>query len=256
MLRWSHSSCPAGRGSSAATASSPHVTLRSLAGLAVWRRDSDRGSRHGALVYPALLAIALGFKESAAILPFQMALVAWGWPGPRPRGMLFGVVAAFAVLGLYFVFRSMLFSSMFETYIGTASRTGSMIDRLSAMLQTIPAWWDGFAHARPRHGAVHVAALAAALLAAAAFCRGGALRLAIALLAASGGLAAATFYHLGGMAPTGEGGRLLYGPIAWLALALGVLLLHAPGARLPLRVARALAVLAIVAGAGLLHVMR
>src|SRR5438552_13536003 len=97
------------------------VTLCSLAAIAVWMRDSDRGTRHGALAYPALLAIALGFKESAAILPFQMALVAWAWPGPRPRRMWLGVAAGFALLVLYFLFRAMLFSSVLETYVGTAS---------------------------------------------------------------------------------------------------------------------------------------
>src|SRR5438309_348125 len=67
------------------------VTLCSFAAIAVWVRDSERGTRHGALAYPVLLAIALGFKESAAIFPIQMALVAWAWPGPRPRGLWLGV---------------------------------------------------------------------------------------------------------------------------------------------------------------------
>src|SRR5579859_3427995 len=64
------------------------VTLCSLAALAVWVRDAERGTRHGLVAYPALLLVAFGFKESAAILPLQVGLVALAWPGARPRGMV------------------------------------------------------------------------------------------------------------------------------------------------------------------------
>jgi hypothetical protein len=47
-------------------------------------------------------------------------------------------------------------------------------------------------------------------------------RLALALFGASAGLTVATLLNLGDMSGTGEGGRLTYSPVAWLALALGV----------------------------------
>ncbi|MEM7054264.1 MAG: hypothetical protein AAF446_06910, partial [Pseudomonadota bacterium] len=47
-------------------------------------------------------------------------------------------------------------------------------------------------------------------------------RLGLALLLCSGGLVLATFINLGSLPDHGESGRLLYGPIAWLALAIGV----------------------------------
>ena len=48
--------------------------------------------------------------------------------------------------------------------------------------------------------------------------------MALALLAGSGGLAVATLLNLGMMSSNGEGGRLTYGPVAWLALAVGVIM--------------------------------
>ena len=231
------------------------VTLCSLAPLALWIRDTGRGTRHGAVAYPLLLLVALGFKESAAILPFQAALAALAWPGARPRGMWPAVGAGFALLVFYFVFRALLFPSVLESYIGTGSPTGSIVDRSVTVLRTIPAWWAGLSQWRPRHGAAHLVALSVAIAASAAFARGAALRLGLALAAASGGLAAATLYHLGGMAPSGEGGRLLYGPLAWLMLAFGVLLADAERAKLALRATAAVALAAIVAGAAVLHVI-
>ena len=46
--------------------------------------------------------------------------------------------------------------------------------------------------------------------------------MAAALLCAAGGLVAATLVATGGMTASGEGGRLTYTPVAWLALAIGV----------------------------------
>jgi hypothetical protein len=69
----------------------------------------------------------------------------------------------------------------------------------------------------------------AALALAATSAKGSARTLAAALVIASAGLAAATLLNLGGLDASGEGGRLAYGPVAWLALALGVALSR-PGA--------------------------
>jgi len=230
------------------------VTLCSLAAVAIWMRDAQRGTRHGIVAYPALLLLALGFKESAAVVPLQIALVAAAWPGPRPRGMIAAVVAGFVLLALYFVYRAMQFPNAFETYLGTGGSPASMTDRIEHALRTIPPWWNGLSRWRPSHGEMYVGALAVALLAGVALARGAALRLALALSAAGAGLAAAMLYHLGGMTPNGEGGRLMYGPLAWTALALGILL-AAPHSRDRRRALAAIAAISIVAGAALLHVM-
>ena len=231
------------------------VTLCSLAALAVWARDAERGTRHGLVAYPALLLVAFGFKESAAILPLQVALVAAAWPGVRPRAMGTAVAAGFAMLALYFVYRALLFPTALETYIGTGEQGGSMVDRVDHALQTLPAWWRGFGEWRPRHADVYGALLVLAFAMALAAGRGAALRLGLALAAASAGLAAATLYHLGGMTPDGEGGRLIYGPMAWLMLSFGVLAAGAWRSPRLAGVAAVAALVAIASGAAVLHVI-
>ena len=230
------------------------VTLCSLAALAIWMRDAQHGTRRGLVAYPALLLVGLGFKESAAVMPLQMALVAAAWPPPRPRKMTTAVIAGFVLLGLYFVYRAMQFPNAFETYLGTGGQPASMTGRIEQALRTVPEWWNALAQWRPRHGDMYIGALAVALAAGIALARGLSLRLAIALAAAGAGLAAATLYHLGGMMPNGEGGRLMYGPLAWIALSLGVLL-AAPAGRNRRRALAAIAAISIVAGAALLHVI-
>jgi hypothetical protein len=230
------------------------VTLCSLAALAIWTRDAQRGTRHGLVAYPALLLVALGFKESAAILPLQVALVALAWPGARPRALWPAIGVGLALLALYFVFRAWLFPNVLETYIGRGAQGASVFDRLDHALRTLPAWWAGFSEWRPRHAAAYGALLAIAFAIALAASRGAALRLGVALAGASAGLAAATLYHLGGMASNGEGGRLVYGPMAWLLLAFGVLLAGAWRSPRIARVAAAVAVLSLASGAAVLHV--
>lgn len=230
------------------------VALCSLAAIAVWIRDDRRGTRHGAWAYPLLLVVALGFKESAAVVPLQMALLALAWPSPRPRGMLFAVAAGFGVMALYFTFRAYLFGAIFETYFAAGQLRSGPIERVWGALQSLPAWWGGLAHARPSHATLYVLASAAALVAALAASRGAGLRLALASLASSAGMLAATLYSLGGFASSGEGGRLLYGPASWLALGMGLLLVRAPGASsIAWKAAGALALLAALAGGAILQ---
>src|SRR5439155_1271794 len=83
------------------------VTLCSLGAIALWIRDDERATRHGVWAYPLLLVVALGFKESAAILPLQMAVLAWGWPTPRRRTLLAAVIAGFAIFIAYFAWRAL-----------------------------------------------------------------------------------------------------------------------------------------------------
>jgi hypothetical protein len=87
---------------------------------------------------------------------------------------------------------------------------------------SLPPWWSALTHATPRVASLYVPlAMVASVVLVASVSRSTA-RLTVALLAASGGLVVATFLNLGSMGDTGEGGRLAYTPIAWLALALGV----------------------------------
>jgi hypothetical protein len=230
------------------------VTLCSLAAVAVWLRDDDLGTRHGVWAYPLLLVVALGFKESAAVIPLQMGLLALAWPSPRPRGMAFAVASGFGLMVLYFTFRMYLFGTMFETYLGAGEMRVGPLERVWSALQSLPAWWSGLARARPSHAALYVAASAATLIVALASSRGAGFRVALASLASSAGMLVATLYSLGGFAPNGEGGRLLYGPAAWLALGIGLLLLRTAGTpAIAWRGAFALGLLAAVAGGAILQ---
>jgi hypothetical protein len=231
------------------------VALCSLAAIAAWIRDDREGTSHGVWAYPLLLVVALGFKESAAVLPLQMALLALAWPSPRPRGMAFAAAAGLGVMVLYFAFRMYLFGSFFETYLGAPGQTWiGAIERVRAGVHSLPGWWSALAHARPSHAALYPAALAVGLVVALASTRSAGLRLALAAIASSAGMVAATLHSLGNFASNGEGGRLLYGPVAWLALGLGLLLVRAAGERsIAWKVACGLALLAALAGAGILQ---
>lgn len=230
------------------------VTLCSLAALAVWLRD-DRGStRHGVWAYPLLLLVALGFKESAAVLPLQMALVAIAWPAPRPRGIAFAVAAGAGMLVLYFAFRVYLFGAVFETYFAAGGSGSGVVDRAWGALQTLPSWWAGLTQGRPGRARLYVVAVVAGLVVALLRSRGAQLRLALAMLAAAAGMLAATLHSLGGFSSTGEGGRLLYGPVAWMALGVGLLLARPQGERATAaRAAAVLLLLGTLAGAALLQ---
>ena len=232
------------------------VTLCSLGAIAVWIRDEEHGTRHAVWAYPLLAAVALAFKESAAILPLQMAVLAWGWPtASRRRSHIVAVIAGFAVLAAYFAWRGQLFGAMFGTYLGTGEAQANVLDRVSTAAASLPLWWAAVASLRPSHGIVYLATGAAALVVALAASRGPQLRLAASLAAASGGLLAATLFHLGGLQSSGEGGRLLYGPFAWLALAIGIAIARNPaGSAIARRAATALVAFAAITGAALLHV--
>ena len=67
--------------------SDPCVTLLTLAGFFLWAAapNGNKERRSKAWVgLPLLLVPALGFKESAAVLPLQLLVIALGWP-QRPR---------------------------------------------------------------------------------------------------------------------------------------------------------------------------
>jgi hypothetical protein len=100
--------------------------------------------------------------------------------------------------------------------------------RLTQSLLSMGPWWQALVGGASGMAVAYLLALplALALLGVAATRRQW--LLALALLAASGGMALATILNLGAFLAHGEGGRLSYGPIAWAALAFGVLALRAP----------------------------
>jgi len=196
------------------------IVLISLLAVYVWA--SDRSAASTVFALPALLVLALGFKESAAVLPLQMALVAWAWPSPR-RSQLVAIAATFAIVAAWFFLRAHLFGSLWHVYAPPGGDENATLWTLDQGLRSIPAWWN--AQAAPHAGiaALYAIVLGTAVLAAFACARGPRARLAAALVAASAGLLLATLLNIG-LHASGEGGRNFYAPFAWLALALGVAL--------------------------------
>ena len=196
------------------------VTLLTLAGFLVWARAEQSWVR--AVALPLCLVPALGFKESAAVFPLQMSLMAFAWPSRLSRGRIVGVASCFVVAGLYFGLRAHFFGDPWQVYPPTDA--DSPPERLWHAVRSIAPWWQGLTAQTPRIATVYAALTAGALVFAAGAARGAHGRLALALACASGGLAVATLLNLGSMGSLGEGGRLTYTSVAWLALALGVAL--------------------------------
>ena len=196
------------------------VTLFTLAGLWLWASPST-GTRTS-LGLPLLLLPALGFKESAAVLPLQMLVIALAWPRRLTRGQMVAIAAAFLAVAAFLGFRTHLFGSAWHVY--PAGDAPGPAARLWQGIRSLDPWWAGLARATPAMAIAYPLACVATLATAAATAAGAARKLAAALMIASGALAAATLANLGGLDPSGEGGRLAYGPVAWLALALGVAL--------------------------------
>ncbi len=84
------------------------VTLLTLAGVYAWASSPTSAMR--AAVLPLLLALALGFKESAVVFPLQMTLVALAWPTRLSRAQILAVVACFILVALSFSFWAHIFS--------------------------------------------------------------------------------------------------------------------------------------------------
>jgi hypothetical protein len=194
------------------------VALLTLAGLYAW--TTARTPAAQALVLPLLLVPALGFKEAAAVMPFQMTLVALAWPQRPSRARIVAIVLAFALIGAFLALRAALFGSFWQVYGYGAG--DPLLGRFLAALTSIAPWWSGLTRTAPVAGIVYPAVVAAAVAFIALAASGPAARLALALFGAAAGIVAATLLNLGSMHDSGEGGRLTYGATAWLALALGV----------------------------------
>ena len=195
-----------------------YVTLLTLAGVYVWASSPTSAIRAAAL--PVLFTLALGFKESAAVFALQMMLVALVWPVRLSRAQIFAVAACVILVALFLVLRAHFFGDFWRVY--TRPDTEPRVDALWPDAGSIEDWWKSLTQSTPRGAIAYLGLLGSACVLVAIHVRSAQRRLAAALLCASGGLVVATLLATGGMSASGEGGRLAYTPVAWLALAIGV----------------------------------
>lgn len=202
------------------------VTLFSLAGVWLWLGKPGSDARWSAWALPVLLVPALGFKESAVIVPLQVLCLAAVWPGrigiQRQAAWIVAVVLAVFFLAI----RAWLFGDPTEVYAG-ARPDGEM-------LASVPVWFVALFSGNPVLARLWLIGVSASIALALILCRGQALRFSLALMAAGAGLALATLLNLGGLEAGGEGGRLSYGPLAWLMTGIGLGLSAAMPRALPL----------------------
>lgn len=194
------------------------VTLFTLAGMVAWSSSSTSPVR--AALLPVFLVLALGFKESAAVFPLQMTLVALAWPRRLSRAQILAVVACLALIALFFALRAHFFGDFWRVY--TRGGKVPQLDELWLSAASFAGWWKGLTRNTPGSATAYLAIVACSGVLVAAASRAAQRRLAAAILCAFAGLVVATLLSTGPMAETGEGGRLGYTPIAWLALAVGV----------------------------------
>jgi hypothetical protein len=213
----------------AAARSDASVTLLSLAGVALWvGRD---GYRPVTWALPALLVAALMFKESAAVLPLQVSLLWLAAPSLRTPARSRALLVCFGIVALFLLLRAFLFGSALGSYAQPGDDpSGIDVGSVFLLLQGIGGWWLGLMVAAPWLAGL----FAATTLAAATLPLGGVARwrLPLALFAAAAGMIAATLLNVGGLMPSGEGGRLFHTPAAWIAVGIGIALAaHPPGRR-------------------------
>ncbi|MFU8831878.1 MAG: hypothetical protein ACNA7J_06935, partial [Wenzhouxiangella sp.] len=189
------------------------VTLFSLAGAWFWagRPASSPDRQWSAWMLPLLLVPALGFKESAIILPLQILCLALVWHGPLGRHRLGALLLAGLIAIGFMGLRAVILGNPIE--VG-ADGAGT--------LASLSAWWTSLFAGHAFLAAIWLISLVLLFALIAAFCRGPQLRMSLGLIAAGGGLALATLLSLGTLEASGEGGRLAYGPAAWIIVGLGV----------------------------------
>ncbi len=190
------------------------VTLFSLAGVWLWMARPGSNARLGAWALPLLMIPALGFKESAVIVPLQVLLLAVVWPGKIGTHRLAALLAAGMLAVLFLAMRTWLFGDPTEVYVGATPGAG--------MLASLPAWFLALFSTSLALAWLWLISLMVLIGLVLALCRGQSLRFSLALMAAGAGLALATLLNLGALAAAGEGGRLAYGPIAWLVAGIGL----------------------------------
>lgn len=237
------------------------VTLLTLAGVYAWTRASTPADHRApnaatpaparrAFALPLALLAALGCKESAAVFPLQMLLVAIAWPARLARAQIGAVAICFVLVGVFMAARASIFGDVWHVYRSDAAPS---VDRMRDAIASVAPWWQALTAASPTMAKLYVGLAVATSVLLAVSMRGARARLAGALLLAAAGLVAATLLNLGGLAATGEGGRLAYSPMAWMALGLGVAgaapMNGRDDSREPGRRARRVAVVAMIATA-------
>jgi hypothetical protein len=234
------------------------VTLLTLAALFTWigPHEHSGSSRWTPMWVLGLLLLGLAFKESAAVFPLQLALVAAVWPGRLRAPRILALLLAFLALAGFFVWRAHLFGHAFWVYATPGGESASIdwLARLGAAWRSAGPWWSALSANSRGLSALYLIGLPLAVLLLAVDASRRLRWLALALFAASGGMILATVLNLGALLAHGEGGRLSYGPIAWAALGLGVLLLPAAEMRASRLRPSAVAILliAVLAGGALL----
>ena len=230
------------------------VTLLTLGATWLWAgAPADSPRPWMPLALAGLLTLGLLFKESAAVFPLQLGLLALAWPGRTGGARWAALVIACVLLALFFLWRAHLFGHAFWVY-ATPNAEQAEVDwlaRVTAAIGSAGPWWQALT-AGDRVGSwPYLGGLLLALPLAFAGANRAQRWLGLALLCASGGMALATVLNLGTLLAHGEGGRLSYGPIAWAAVALGVLLARPSAARAG-HAAAALVALALISGTLLL----
>jgi len=195
-----------------------YVTLLTLAGVYVWASSPSSTIRAAAL--PLLFGLALGFKESAAVFAPQIMLVALAWPRRLSRAQIVAVAACFLLVALFLVLRAHFFGDFWRVY--TRPESAPRVDALRLDAGSIKDWWENLTQSTPQGAIAYLVLLSSACVLIATHARGTQRQLAAAVLCASGGVVVATLLATGGMAASGEGGRLAYTPVAWLSLAIGI----------------------------------
>lgn len=211
------------------------VTLLTLGALYLWIGPPGATGRRMWMppVALALLALALGFKESAAVFPLQLGLLALAWRERLGAARIAVLIGSFVLLAAFFSWRAHLFGHAFWVYATPGADQASVdwLARLMLSLGSMGPWWQALTGGALLLSTAYLVALLAGTVLLGIDAGRRQWWLALALLAASGGMALATVLNLGSFLAHGEGGRLSYGPIAWAALAIGAFGLHATDAR-------------------------
>ena len=232
------------------------VTMLTLAGLYFWVDRETVPTSRRAYLLPLLLIFALGFKESAVILPLQVALLAVVWRGQLSRPQWRSLIASVVITGLYLAWRAYLFGDAWHVYTPVDGASAAVHSKLWAALLSLGPWWAALGGPMPVLAALYPVGCVVGIVLAALSGPGPHWRTAMALAAAGGGLALATMFNLGAMSANGEGGRLWYAPVAWIALGCGVLMSYPKSRPHPLTRARsatlAAFLFAVLIGGGVL----
>ena len=211
------------------------VTLLTLGALYLWIGPPGATGRRAWMppVALTLLALALGFKESAAVFPLQLSLLALAWRERLGAARIAVLIGSFVLLAAFFAWRAHLFGHAFWVYATPGADQASVdwLARLMLSLGSMGPWWQALTGGAVVLSTAYLVSLMAGTVLLGIDAGRRQWWLGVALLAASGGMALATILNLGSFLAHGEGGRLSYGPIAWAALAIGVLGLHAADAR-------------------------